>query len=230
MASLFRRWSGPAVIFLAGTGVQVSGVENQALSAWLFVVALVWGGWAVVSSKGVQEVITGWNIRGRMALALTSVRRLAKRRTSSDDSELQLLRGALHKCKKEHAEAAIRWFADRVSMNIDRARTEGRTVEDFRVTVRFADYKDLDLAKEIEEAVKNCTQWAVEIDGSNNPTIMPDKDFKIVFNIGPWPTFREVVWAFSYGELVKGKIGSRVTERFDDTDHLIVNVLPTITQ
>ena len=115
-------------------------------------------------------------------------------------------------------------------MNIDRARTEGRTVEDFRVTVRFADYKDLDLAKEIEEAIKNCTQWAVEIDGSNNPTIMPDKDFKIVFDIGPWQTFREVVWAFSYGELVKGKIGSRVTERFDDTDHLIVNVLPTITQ
>ena len=143
---------------------------------------------------------------------------------------MQQLRKDLRQAKVAHAEAALDWFSTRVEMNVARMRDKGEPVEGFRVTVRFAEYKDLDLAREIEAIVKKCTNWPIEIDGSNKPTIMPNKDFKVVFDVGPWEWFNEVVWAFDYGELVEGKIGKRVTERFGDKEHLIIDVLPTITQ
>ncbi len=144
------------------------------------------------------------------------------------NSEIQQLRKALRKCKKDHAESALRKFAERVAGNIERRRAQDQSVKDIRVTVRFAEYKDVDLVNQIKTIIENCTQWPVVIDGSNKPTIMPDKDFKVVFDIGPWQTFEEVAWAFSYGELVKGKIASTATQRFDEDEHLIVNVLPII--
>ena len=98
------------------------------------------------------------------------------------------------------------------------------------MTVRFAEYKDFDLAKEIATIINKCTQWHVEVDGSNKPTIIPCEDFKVVFNIGPLRTFENVAWAFNYGELVKSKIGWNTTEGLDGGEHLIVNVIPTVTQ
>ncbi len=149
--------------------------------------------------------------------------------------EMERIRGllgqetsALRECKKEHAKATLRWFATRQSMNIEKYRAEDPSVKDIRVTVRFAEYKDRDFAKQIEGILKECTQWPVEIDLSNKPIIMPDKDFKVIFNIGPWESFSEVALAFTQGKLVPGNIGQKRTERGSDQQHLIIDVLPTI--
>ena len=104
-----------------------------------------------------------------------------KKQKRTDDSEIQQLHRKLSECKKDHAKAALQWFAARVEMNTGRMRDKGEAVKDIRVTVRFAEYKDLDLAKEIEVIIKECTQWPIEVDGSNKPTIMPDGKFKVVF-------------------------------------------------
>ena len=116
-------------------------------------------------------------------------------------------------------------------MSIERMKSQGRhDVDNIRVTVRFADYDDYNLAKEIETTLKNCTDWPVELDGSNRPIIEPS-DCKVVFAFTPWIDFSEVIWAFSYGKLIDGTIG-RNTDRIDDEDreHLIVTVAPTIRQ
>ena len=136
----------------------------------------------------------------------------------------------LDKCRKDHAKARIRWFAERVEMVAEWRRTEGKPVKDVRVTVRFADYGDLDLAQQIEEVIKQCAKWPVEIDGSNNPTIMPEKEFKVVFEVGPFDDFIEVAAAFGAGELVKAKIGKKTNHQFVNREHLIICVHPTVTQ
>ena len=190
--------------------------------AWFFGVIFV----TVLVAKSIGFAWPKWNQYRRSKTAL----RNGHADTAPASSEIQKLREELRTCKKDRGEAELRRFADLVKMNIERMRAEGRSLKDSRVTVRFADYKDLDLAREIKTIIENCMQWPVEIDGSNKPTIMPDKAFKVLFDVGPWGEFNKVAWAFSYGELVKGKIGRTETERFEDREHLIVNVLPTITQ
>ena len=180
----------------------------------------------VLAAKSIGFAWPKWNQYRRSTAAL----RNGHADTAPANSEIQKLSGELRTCKKNHGEAALRWFAERVKMNIERIRDKDQSVKDCRVTVRFAEYKDLDLATEIKTIIEKCTQWPVEIDGSNRPTIMPDKAFKVLFDVGPWEGFNEVAWSFSYGELVKGKIGQTETQRFEDREHLIVNVLPTITQ
>ena len=155
---------------------------------------------------------------------------LAKRKSNADEAERRQLQDALRNCKKEYAESTLRWFAQRAQINIEKHRLQDPSVKDIRATVRFAEYKDLDLAKDVVKILKECTAWPVELDGSNKPTILPDGDFKVSFDIGSWESFRKVAWAFTYGQLVPGKIGHRGTERFDDRQHLIVDVLPTVKQ
>ena len=157
-------------------------------------------------------------------------RRIAKKQKRTDESETKQLREELRQAKKNHAEAKLRWCATLLSIKIERARESEYPLKDIQVTVRFAEYKDFDRAKEIATIINKCTQWHVEVDGSNKPTIIPCEDFKVVFNIGPLRTFENVAWAFNYGELVKGKIGWNTTEGLDGGEHLIVNVIPTVTQ
>ena len=221
MLSLFP-WKSTLTII---TGLTPAALAVGSFPAWLIAMLGIIGLCVVAGflalSLYIREKILGTGIlvpRG-------------KKRERADDSGLQQLRKELRECKKNHGEAALRWFAGRVKMNIKRIRDQDPSVKDIRVTVRFAEYKDVDLATEIKTIIEKCTQWPVEIDGSNNPTIMPEKDFKIVFDVGPLDSFSEIAWAFSYGELVNATIGKTINvQRFDDKEHLIVNVLPTVTQ
>ena len=114
-------------------------------------------------------------------------------------------------------------------MNIERMKSQGhQEFDNIRVTVRFAVYADFNLAKEIETIIKNRTTWLVELNQDNKPIIEPS-DCKVVFGFTPWIDFGEVVWAFSYGNLINGTIG-RDTYRAEDKEHLIVTVAPPITQ
>ena len=221
--SLFPWKSGLAIM----ASLTPAALSIGSVPAWAIAFFVLIGMCVVAACLLLTMKIIDWLGRSGAKMPTTHI---GKKQKHTDDSEAQQLREALRQAKKTHAEAVLRWFATRVSMNIDMARVQNRTSKDIRVTVRFAEYKDLNLAKEIEAIIKNCTRWPVEVDGSNNPTIMPDKDCKVVFDVGPGPGFREVVWAFTYGELVKCKIGWKETERFEETEHLIINVLPTITQ
>ena len=114
-------------------------------------------------------------------------------------------------------------------MNIERMKSQGhQEFDNLRVTVRFADYADFNLAKEIETIFKNRTTWLVELDKDNKPIIEPS-DCKVVFDFTSGIDFGEVVWAFRYGNLINGKIGQN-TYRYEDKEHLIVTVAPPITQ
>ena len=154
MPSLLRRWAGPFALAFAGAGVEVSGVESQALSVVLFAVALVWGGWAIWTSRPVQEAKERFmsSISKSTTTALASAKRLTSRKNSSDQSEIRRLREEVSKCKQAHAEEALAWFAKRVSMNFERMKSQGhQEVDDIRVTVRFAVYADFNLAKEYRD-------------------------------------------------------------------------------
>jgi len=159
--------------------------------------------------------------------------RKALTETEQDHERLRGLLGAAEEarraCKREFAEAKVKWFSARVEQNIERARREGKDLLDMHATVRFAVYTDLALAQAVVKILKELTGWAVEIDGSNKPTLMPSaKGFKVIFDVGPFRTFDQVASAFSEGELLGAdvKVGVRITDHFDDQEHLIVEVLP----
>ena len=211
--------------FAIMTGLIPAVLAIGSVPAWIIAI-LVLVGLTVVTALLllITKLIEWLESSGKMQ------RRIAKKQKRTDESETQQLREELRQAKKNHAEAKLRWCATLLSIKIERARESEYPLKDIQVTVRFAEYKDFDLAKEIATIINKCTQWHVEVDGSNKPTIIPCEDFKVVFNIGPLRTFEDVAWAFNYGELVKGKIGWNTTEGLDGGEHLIVNVIPTVTQ
>lgn len=140
----------------------------------------------------------------------------AKRLQDERDGALQ----ALANTKQAFARARLRWFADGVRDRDPKVR----------VTIRFADYKDLPLVQAIEKELKETTDWPVHRDGGNNPALMPDSEFKVIFESGITRTFDNVAWAFSDGLLQpETKVGARGAERSLDLEHLVIEVLPTVT-
>lgn len=135
---------------------------------------------------------------------------------------------ALAEVKRDFAMARLRWFANNVRAVVAKNIKADPPLQDVRATVRFAVYEDLTLAKDVVAVLQRCTHWPVALDSDNKPLIEPDHDFKIVFDIGPGGAFREVFEAFEYGALVKGKIERKLGERWDEMEHLVVDVLPTI--
>ena len=99
---------------------------------------------------------------------------------------------------------------------------------DVRVTVRFASYDDYALAQQIETILKEHTGWTVTLDGRNDPVIRPNQRFKVIFESRFNGTFNEVAAAFGEGPLLPCSVGVRNADRFDQ-EHLIVEVLPTVT-
>ena len=126
--------------------------------------------------------------------------------------------------------AKLRWFADTVRANIAKNRKADPALKDVRVTVRFAVYEDLRLAEEIVDILERCTRWLVDLKSKNEPVIRPEGNNKILFDVGPGGAFGEVVSAFIDGALVKGKIGHKIGDRWDEAKHLVVDVIPTIRQ
>jgi hypothetical protein len=138
----------------------------------------------------------------------------------------------IRNCRREFGETRLRWFADRAKRNLESARKEGthapEEIKDVRATVRFAVYDDLPLAQEVQKILREHTQWPVELDGSNKPTLLPDpKGFKVLFDIGPMESFGEVASAFHDGRLINERVGMRRSERWGESEHLIIDVLPT---
>jgi len=168
----------------------------------------------------------------RTAVAERDALRSALKDTQRERERLRGLLGDAEQreltCKRGLGEARLRWFAERARMNIEHHRSVDPSVKDIRVTVRFAVYADLPLAQEIQKILKDTTNWKIELDGSNKPTLLPDnKGFKVVFDVGAFRTFDEVAAAFNDGRLVDARLGARCTDRFEETEHLIIEVLPT---
>jgi hypothetical protein len=139
--------------------------------------------------------------------------------------------GQIKTLRREYGEERLQVFAQRVQRNLEFARLKKEYPEEqlkeVRVTVRFAVYADLGLAQEIERILKKHTGWPVELDGSNKPTLLPsEKGFKVLFDIGPMESFMAVAVAFDEGRLVDASIGVRRSERWGESERLVVEVLP----
>jgi len=134
---------------------------------------------------------------------------------------------ALATCKRAFAQARIRWFADRVRMNIEKRR-QIETRPDVRVTVRFAAYDDYPLAQQIEAILREHTGWPITLDNRNDPVLRPSDEFKVIFGSAMHGTFGEVASAFSDGQLLSCHVGMRDDANRFDQEHLIVEVLPTL--
>lgn len=144
------------------------------------------------------------------------------------DSAVRQLKAAT----KDYNEERLRAFAHRAKKNLEMAKLKGthppEELKDVHVTVRFAVYADLPLAQTIERILKEHTQWPVELDMSNKPILLPnEKGFKVMFDIGPMDSFMPVAHAFDDGQLIDASVGVRRTERWGDSERLVVEVLPT---
>jgi len=134
---------------------------------------------------------------------------------------------ALASCKQSSAHAQLRWFATLLRTRIEHRRERVPTQEHVHVTIRFAAYDDWALVQQIGEIIKTHTQWPVEVDGSNNPTIRPDDKYKVIFESGLTGTFNEVAAAFVAGELLPCTVGWRATDRAE-LEHLVIEVTPSV--
>ena len=86
-------------------------------------------------------------------------------------------------CKRSFGIARLEWLAYLFRSNTEKAKLDGRDLQNVRVTVRFAPPYDDDyfLAEEIKKILEQYTGWPVEIDGTNNPLIRPSDEFRVVF-------------------------------------------------
>ena len=118
--------------------------------------------------------------------------------------------------KEQFALARIGWFA----------RTAKAWESPVTVTIRFADYADFALVKQIE-AILNETGWPIVIDGGNSPVLEPSGQFKVIFESGLSAAFDPIAHAFSDGRLLQCPVGRRLADRGTMT-HLVIEVLPTV--
>jgi hypothetical protein len=121
--------------------------------------------------------------------------------------------------QREHAEARLRWFAER-------GRINRATV---KVTIRFVGYTQdsYQLAQQIEEILSSHTSWPVELDGKNDPLLRPDSRCRVVFESPITDTFEEIVKIFREGDLIGVTCCHRSSRRGDVT-HLVVEILPVV--
>ena len=147
----------------------------------------------------------------------------------SRTSERDALLTELADCKRSFGVARLNWLAYLFRVNTERAKLDGHDLQNIRVTVRFTPPYDDDytLAEEMKKILCQYTGWPVEIDGTNNPLIKPNDEFRVIFESSYRNTFRDVESAFREGELIKGGVGFRSAER-DDHEHLIVEVPPRV--
>jgi hypothetical protein len=156
--------------------------------------------------------------------------RKALEETQADRERIRGLLGgaeqAFFTCKRQFALARLIWFSQRVGMNIARARERGEQVEDIHVTIRFAVYDDTALVTTIKKTIEEHANWAVDLDGSNKPTLMPHPEFKVIFESGLHGTFDEVADIFNT-LLQDTAVGRRAADRLDSA-HLVIEVHPTL--
>jgi hypothetical protein len=118
-----------------------------------------------------------------------------------------------------------------------KARANGHSAPDVRVTIRFVGYEagDQAIVAQIEEILKRHTKWHFEpLDGGNNPALRPSvaDDFKVVFVSNISANFNELHSIFQDGLLINGLRYDQIARREDlnraDSTHLVIEVLPTV--
>lgn len=133
---------------------------------------------------------------------------------------------ALATCKAAFAKAALNWIGQRSQLI---AETRGKESSGAYVTIKFADYKDYELAKEIERIIRECLDWKVTLEHHTSPALPLAKDHKVIFSSPMTTNFDAIAANFDDGRLLGNvSIGvSRIDER-DEPGHLVIKVLPTV--
>ena len=139
--------------------------------------------------------------------------------------ERDALSKELTACKVEFSHAKLRWIADRQVLSGD----EDAVVD---VVVRFATPDDHFIAKNIQDIIQRHAGWSVTLNGSNDPPIEPNNEFKVLFESDLRKTFDEIADAFKYGNLLNYySVGvSRRHDVLKDRRHLVVVVTPAVKQ
>ena len=139
--------------------------------------------------------------------------------------ERDALSKELTACKVEFSHAKLRWIADRQVLSGD----EDAVVD---VVVRFATPDDHFIAKNIQDIIQRHAGWSVTLNGSNDPPIEPNNEFKVLFESDLGKTFDEIADAFKYGNLLNYySVGvSRRHDVLKDRRHLVVVVTPAVMQ
>ena len=154
--------------------------------------------------------------RERDQAALKALDETLQFRTGERDAFLE----ECNACRVEFAHANLSWIAERAILNGDTTNV---------AVVRFAIYDDYDLATRIKATIQQNMQWPVELDGTNNPTIKPSADFKVIFESDLRATFDEIAKVFISGNLLNNvSIGIRHIDILEDKHRLVVEVAPTV--
>ncbi len=170
--------------------------------------------WQVIVGTGDEPVVTP----GELQKELLEARDLIKVRSYERDAA----RDAHGRLSVNFAKQRLKWCAERM-----KTTEQGSPGLPVHVTIRFAEYADHKLAKDIQSVLVEHTNWPVVLDNSNKPLIEPEDDFKVVFFIGVLGSFGEIFAAFHDGPLVAGKVGFRKVP-LQDQSHLVIDILPTV--
>lgn len=202
----------------------VGAAVTVAFNTFAVVAAVIVGG-LVISIGALVAVVLG-SVRNRNeAKRLSGEVTQLETKVSELDTDLRLTR---------QREEALK--TQLVNTKAEIARDELRRLGSMRfgdgkvrpkVTIRFVGYlNDYELAKTIEKSFRDHTSWEVTLDGSNQPTLEPSGQFKVLFESAMFQSFDGLAHAFATSELLGVTCGRAAADRSDE-HHLIVKILPT---
>ena len=139
--------------------------------------------------------------------------------------ERDALSKELQACKVKFSHAKLHWIAERQVLSGD----EDAIVD---VVVRFAGSSDYFIANNIKKIIEGHAGWRVTLNGSNDPPIEPNNEFKVLFESDLRNTFYEICEAFKYGNLLNDHSVQLNCRHLvlEDRRHLVVVVTPTVMQ
>jgi len=120
-----------------------------------------------------------------------------------------------------------REYAIETLARCSRLRFEGGVVPN--VIIRYGSYGyDDDLAFRIKALFDEHVKWPVTLDASNRTALPRAEEFKVVFDVGMTVmTYGDLVHAFADGNLLGVTVGVRQGFDREDSQNLIVMVLPS---
>lgn len=133
--------------------------------------------------------------------------------------------------EKTKAEIALKDRRHQYAMEVLERYSNARFKDDIkpRVTIRYCSYgQDYVIAQKIEAMFTQYVRWSVTKDASNNPALPRSDQFKVVFDVGMTVlTYGDLVHAFMEGDLLGVTVGMRQYTEREDSENLIVLVLPS---
>jgi hypothetical protein len=164
-----------------------------------------------------------------------------KRKVKGLDRSVSALRGLLDDGVKENqrvtierdeAVVALKNKKHEYAMETLERYANARFIDDIkpRVTIRYCSYgQDHEIAMQLKGLFTQYVRWDAELELATKPALPRAEKFKVLFDVGrTFQTYGPLIRAISEGDFLGVTVGRYEFVDRDDSEHLIVNVLPSV--